>query len=117
MFSPWGGLEFIVLCISAIGGAALLNFILCPEFSFIGLLMWWSNRNAPPLTGRESLIGTSATVEGPFIYVPGEQGLSGYVRLNGELWKAHLHDGVDIPPVGRSVTVEAINGLVVTVRA
>jgi len=69
------------------------------------------------LTGRESLIGTSATVEGPFIYVPGEQGLSGYVRLNGELWKAHLHDGVDIPPVGRSVTVEAINGLVVTVRA
>jgi len=59
----------------------------------------------------------SATVEGPFIYVPGEQGLSGYVRLNGELWKAHLHDGVDIPPVGRSVTVEAINGLVVTVRA
>jgi membrane protein implicated in regulation of membrane protease activity len=116
MFLSWDGLELIVLCISALVGAVLLNFILCPEFSFIGLLMWWKNRNTLPLMGNESLIGASATVERPFIYAQGEQCPSGYVRMNGELWKAQLHEGVAIPAVRTSVTVEAINGLVVTVK-
>jgi membrane protein implicated in regulation of membrane protease activity len=116
MFLSWDGLEFIVLCVSALLGAALLNFIFCPEFSFIGLLMWCKNRNTLPLMGNESLIGMSATVERPFVYFEGEQFPTGYVRMNGELWNAQLHEGVAIPAVGTSVTVEAINGLVVTVK-
>ena len=65
--------------------------------------------------GNESLIGMSATVERPFVYGK-EQFPIGYVRVNGELWKAHIHDAEDLPPVGTSVTIEAVNGLVLTVR-
>ena len=105
-----------MLCIGVLIGAALVNFILTPECSFIGLFILWRNRNAPPLMGNESLVGMSGTVERPFVYGKDEQFPIGYVRVNGELWKAHIPDAEDLPRVGTSVTIEAVNGLVLTVK-
>ena len=61
--------------------------------------------------GKEFLIGMSATVERPFVYGNDGQFPIGYVRVNGELWKAHIHEGGDLPPVGSTVTIETVNGL------
>jgi len=64
-----------------------------------------------PITGRESLIGSTATVRGLF----DEQG-RGSVLTAGELWNATLAPGSPSPAIGDLMTVEGRQGYTLVVR-
>jgi len=111
-------MEILLFILALILGVAALDLIIHGETGLIGLLFAWRYRNLRPTTGKEGLIGASATVEEPFVQAKanGENEPIGYVRVHGELWKARLRPRAASPSVGSKVIVEAVDGLVVTVR-
>lgn len=64
-----------------------------------------------PITGREALIGSGATVRGVF----DEEG-RGSILTAGELWTAVLASGSPVPGLGDRVTIEARQGYILVVR-
>ncbi|MCL4833721.1 MAG: nodulation protein NfeD [Caldilineaceae bacterium] len=70
-----------------------------------------SAQRRQPITGREALIGSSATVRSAF----DEQG-RGTVHTAGELWNAALASGSPTPAIGERVTIEARQGYILLVR-
>jgi membrane protein implicated in regulation of membrane protease activity len=62
----------------------------------------------PSVTGPEALVGSRGTAAGAL------EG-TGYVRVNGELWRAELLDSGAAPP-GAPVVVQEVRGLTLRVR-
>jgi len=61
-------------------------------------------RRQPVRVGVHLLVGREGEARGP-----------GLVFVNGELWQAHTGDGSELAP-GERVTVEAVQGMQITVR-
>ena len=61
-------------------------------------------RNAPVVTGTDTLIGEEAVVTEPL-------DPAGYVRVRGEVWAATLDNGAGPAPVGAKVMVWDVRGL------
>jgi len=67
-------------------------------------------RNAPVVTGTDTLIGEEAVVTEPL-------DPSGYVRVRGEVWAATLDNGAGPTPVGATVMVWDVRGLTLHVAS
>jgi membrane-bound serine protease (ClpP class) len=61
-------------------------------------------RNAPVVTGTDTLIGEEGVVTQPL-------DPSGYIRVRGEVWAATLDNGAGPAPVGAKVMVWDVRGL------
>ena len=89
--SPWGWV--------LVGAAAIV------DISQTMFWFWWSGKRKRAKVGAETLIGKTAIVALPCRP-------EGQVRVDGELWTARCEEGAD---AGETVTVEAIDGLTLTV--
>jgi membrane-bound serine protease (ClpP class) len=72
-----------------------------------GISALYRSRRRPSVVGETALIGRQATVRSAL-------GPEGHVMLDGEIWKAHLTEGVAQP--GETVTVTGVRGLELEVR-
>jgi membrane protein implicated in regulation of membrane protease activity len=64
---------------------------------------WWRwTHRSPPAVGVEALVGAAGVVTG-----------DGWVRVNGELWRARGAEGLR---PGERVVVDGVDGLTVVVR-
>lgn len=89
--SPWG--------VIAVAGAAAF------ETAEAVALIWWSKRRRARV-GAEALIGATAEVVEPCAPI-------GYVRVQGELWRARCDDGA---ARGETVRIRGIEGLTLVVE-
>jgi membrane-bound serine protease (ClpP class) len=96
---------FLQVSVFAIAGvtAVLLGFFLVIVTAVL------RSRRRKVVTGREGLIGASGVVRRDI-----EPGRSGIVLVQGELWQAVAPDGR--LSVGERVTVQSLDGLLLTVR-
>jgi membrane-bound serine protease (ClpP class) len=85
-----------------------MTALLVGFFVFIGASVLHA-RLRRPYSGREGLIGSVGAVRRAL-------DPDGMVFVNGEFWQATAADGATDIPVGRTVTVAAIDGLRLVVR-
>jgi membrane protein implicated in regulation of membrane protease activity len=88
--SPWGAI--------AVAGAAAFETVEAVA------LIWWSRRRSARV-GAEALIGAEAEVVEPCAPV-------GYVRIQGELWRARCEETA---ARGEKVRVQSLDGLTLVV--
>ncbi len=108
------GLAVLVLWILPLWGIVWPLWVLFVALGLFAIYSYIMYRIGHPtitykkVNAPESIIGRTGTVE---------RALSpeGFIRVNGELWKAHA-DGGNIEK-GREVTVTGIDGLKLTVKA
>ena len=80
------------------------------SFYFITRKVLAAHRDEPVRTGSEELVGARAEVRTPL-------DPEGQVWIEGALWRARLAGEDAAPRPGDRVTVEAVDGLTLTVRA
>ena len=125
---PTGGILAALGCLGLIAGGVLalnsdtseadwlgpalitLGVLSAISFYFIARKVLAAHRDEPVRTGSEELVGATAEVRTPL-------DPEGQVWIEGALWRARLAgDGGPLRP-GDRVTVEAVDGLTLAVRA
>jgi membrane protein implicated in regulation of membrane protease activity len=104
-----------LLTVAAFVVAALLaDLLLLGDTGVVAFLISLFQARAPDQTGVGALIDAEAVVQRAF--APGPTGVTGVVRIRGELWSAILEPGAAPPAPGDPVVVTRVAGLVLTVR-
>ncbi len=119
--------DFFIICFSigavaaVIGAAAGLNiywqvglfaaFTLLALFTVRPLALRWLHKNEPNrASNADALLGRTGRVTEPIT-----AGTTGYVQIDGDLWKAVADDSVNIP-VGTTVRVVGRESTIITVE-
>jgi membrane-bound serine protease (ClpP class) len=93
-------------------GGALITFAILSGISFLYITrkVVHTTRDLPPLAGTEEMVGAEAEARSTI-------DPTGKVFMRGTLWSARLAAGVSPVGFGDMVTVEAVDGLTLVVRA